>query len=76
MNYYLINPNWINAIKEYCDYYNINEELDKEVNNKNINAGNCFSNIDNIIDSYLKKYDLIFEKNNFFLNLTNIQLIN
>ena len=60
--YYVINPQWLDNYKEYYNYGNLYNLL-RQNENKSINYNNIDTDIDNLIDNFLKNNDILnFEK--------------
>jgi len=73
--YYIINPEWLKAFKEYYNYQNLYNLLIKDKNYNNLKFNQLQSQIDNIINKYI--YIKIINDENRKLNedLSNVNNI-
>ena len=69
--YYLIEPNWINKYKEYYNFLKFDEMINKfHKNNPKINYSNLDKHINNIINFFIDKNNLDFDKKELSKELT------
>ena len=75
--YYLINPNWLKDYKIYYNYDNLyNKLIEKYKNNISINYNNIEIYINNIVNQFLNKDVLNFDKDELSQNLIDMKKIN